>query len=195
MAPRPFSEGMTGITLSRERILEAAIGLVDRDGFGALNMRRLAAELGVGTMSLYHYVSDKEALLEGIAEVVMSGLEQPPMDLGWMEAVTMLSRSFRQIALDHPAVFPLLVGRSTPPAVGAAALQAGAVLRRHGFDDETTILMFRIVVRFLIGWCLVETAGGPGGHRQALTRDEADRQFSFALSALLRGLADSLPAP
>src|SRR3954454_18704580 len=108
---------MNGITLSRERILDAAIELVDRDGLAALNMRRLAAELGVGTMSLYHYVTDKEALLEGIAEVVMTGLADPPMDVGWIEAVTMLSRSFRRIALDHPAIFPLLVGRSTPPAV------------------------------------------------------------------------------
>src|SRR4051794_27231201 len=186
---------MTGITLSRERILEAAIELADRDGLAGLNMRRLAAELGVGTMSLYHYVADKEALLEGIAEVAMSRLDQPPTDVGWIEAVTMLSRSFRQIALDHPAVFPLLIGRRMPPAVGAAALQAGTVLRRHGFDDDTAVLLFRVVVRFLIGWCLVETAGGPGGHRRALVPEEADRQFAFALSALLRGLADSLPAP
>ena len=65
---------MAEITLSRERILGAAINLVDRDGLRSLNMRRLAAELGVGTMSLYHYVTDKEALLEGIAEVVMEGI-------------------------------------------------------------------------------------------------------------------------
>jgi TetR/AcrR family tetracycline transcriptional repressor len=184
---------MAEITLSRGRILEAAIELVDRDGLRALNMRRLAAELGVGTMSLYHYVTDKEALLEGIAEVAMTGLEEPPPDVGWIEAVTVLSRSFRRIALDHPAVFPLLLGRKTPPAVTAAALQAGEVLRRHGFDDETAVVVFRVVVRFLIGWCLVETTGGPGGPRWTLTPEEADRQFSFALSALLRGLADSLP--
>ena len=186
---------MSEITLSRERIFDAAIELVDRDGLGALNMRRLAAELGVGTMSLYHYVTDKEALLEGIAEVVMSAIEEPPTDVGWIEAVTVLSRSFRQIALDHPAVFPLLLGREIQPAVTRAAMQAGAVLLRHGFDDDTALLVFRAVVRFLIGWCLVETNGGPTSARWSLTREEADRQFAFALSALLHGLADSLPRP
>jgi AcrR family transcriptional regulator len=185
---------MAEITLSRERILDAAIELVDRDGLAGLNMRRLAAEIGVGTMSLYHYVTDKEALLEGIAEVVMTGLQEPPVDVGWMEAVTVLSESFRRIALDHPAVFPLLLGRQTPPAVTAAAIQAGTVLRRHGFNDETAILVFRVVVRFLIGWCLVETNGGPSAQRRSLTREEADRQFDFALAALLRGLAGSLSA-
>src|SRR5438270_12355095 len=132
---------MGDITLSRERILEAAIELVDRDGLRSLNMRRLAAELGVGTMSLYHYVTDKEALLEGIAEVVMNGVQEPPGDVGWVEAVSLLSQSFRKIALDHPAVFPLLLGREIPSAVTAAAAKAGAVLRRHGFDDETAVLV------------------------------------------------------
>src|SRR4051794_41951336 len=110
---------MTGITLSRERILEAAIELADRDGLAGLNMRRLAAELGVGTMSLYHYVADKEALLEGIAGGAMSRLDQPPMDVGWIEAGTKLSPSFRPIAPDHPARVPLLVGPAQPPAGGA----------------------------------------------------------------------------
>jgi AcrR family transcriptional regulator len=182
--------------LSRERILDAAIDLVDRDGLDALNMRRLAAEIGVGTMSLYHYFPDKEALLTGIAEVVMADLERPPDDADWLDAAPVLAHSFRRIALAHPGVFPLLLGRKTPPAVMAAAVGVGTGLRRRGFNDETATLIFRVIVRFLIGWCMVETVGGPSGNRSRVTdREQADRQFSVALDAVLSGLAAKLAAP
>ena len=63
--------------LSRERIVEAAIGLVDRDGPDALSMRSLAGELGVGTMTLYHHVSSKDDVRGGIAAVVLEWIDLP----------------------------------------------------------------------------------------------------------------------
>ena len=187
---------MAETALTRERILNAAIALVDRDGLDGLNMRRLATELGVGTMSLYHHVPDKEALLTGIAEVVMADLERPPDSADWLEAAPILAHSFRRIALAHPGVFPLLLGRKTPPAVMAAAIAIGSGLRQRGFDDATATLIFRIIVRFLVGWCMVETVGGPSGNRgRVIDRDEADRQFSFALDVVLSGLAARLQTP
>ena len=186
---------MPETSLNRDRILGSAITLIDRDGLHALNMRRLAAELGVGTMSLYHYFPDKEALLSAIAEIVMADLERPPPAADWLEAAPVLAHSFRRIALAHPGVFPLLLGRSTPPAVMSAAMAVGAGLRERGFDDETATLIFRVIVRFLIGWCMVETVGGPSGGRGrsgSLDPDEADRQFSFALDVVLTGLTERL---
>ena len=184
---------MADTILSRERILAAAIALVDRDGLDALNMRRLAGDLGVGTMSLYHYFPDKEALLSEIATVVMADLARPADDADWLDAAPVLAHSFRRIALAHPGIFPLLLGRKTPPAVVNATLAVGAGLRQRGFDDETATLIFRVIVRFLIGWCMVETMGGPSGNRaRTLDPDEADRQFSFALDAVLTGLAARL---
>jgi len=61
--------------LSREQVLDAALDLVDRDGVGALSMRRLGAELGVEAMTLYHYLPNKDALLDGIVERVMAQAE------------------------------------------------------------------------------------------------------------------------
>jgi AcrR family transcriptional regulator len=57
--------------LNRRRVLRAAVGIADRDGLEALTMRRLAQELAVEAMSLYHHVPNKEAVLDGVADVVI----------------------------------------------------------------------------------------------------------------------------
>jgi AcrR family transcriptional regulator len=61
--------------LSRDRVLEAAAGLADRDGIDALTMRRLAEELGVEAMSLYHHVPNKDAMLDGVVERCFAEIE------------------------------------------------------------------------------------------------------------------------
>ncbi len=73
MAPRTGTEPEAGlrIPLSRGRVLRAAVDLADRDGLEALTMRRLAQELGVEAMSLYHHVANKDAILDGAIEVVV----------------------------------------------------------------------------------------------------------------------------
>src|SRR6185369_11468907 len=66
-------------TLSRDRILSAAVALADRDGIAALSMRNLARDLGVDPMSLYNHVRDKDALLEGAVDLVIADIE-PVLD-------------------------------------------------------------------------------------------------------------------
>src|ERR687897_3600398 len=69
--------------LSRRRILEAAVRFVDREGLEALSMRKLGSELGVEAMSLYNHVPNKDALLDGMVEVLLGELEVPPEDESW----------------------------------------------------------------------------------------------------------------
>src|SRR3954453_13520802 len=64
--------------LTRDRILRAALVLIDRDGLDALTMRALGAALGVEGMALYRHVGSKERLLDGIAELLVSELGRPP---------------------------------------------------------------------------------------------------------------------
>ena len=67
-------------SLSRERIVEEALALLDEEGEEALSMRRLAQRLGASTMSTYHHVSDKETLLDLVTDRVMSELRLPSHD-------------------------------------------------------------------------------------------------------------------
>ena len=69
--------------LTRERVLQAAVGVADRDGLGALTMRRLGAELGVEAMSLYKHVTNKEEVLDGIIELVVGEIETPRVGADW----------------------------------------------------------------------------------------------------------------
>jgi AcrR family transcriptional regulator len=172
---------MPTIPLTRDRIVEEAIALVDEEGSGALSMRRLAARLGTSTMSTYHHLPDKQALREAIAERVMSELAEPGPDTAWDEALRELAWSFRSLTLAHPAVFQLLLVAPRPAALGAAADSAVNLLVAAGFSTEQALLVFRTFIRFLLGVVVIE-----GDLRRDRDHDEA---FAFGVEALLRGIA------
>jgi AcrR family transcriptional regulator len=89
--------------LTRKLIIGAAIELIEQDGVDAVSMQRLASELGCGVVSLYHHVPSRSALLDGVADAVMSGIavtSVPGTD--WQEQVRAQARAFRQITRAHP---------------------------------------------------------------------------------------------
>src|SRR5689334_25290751 len=83
--------------LGRNDIARAALAVADDDGFAAVSMRRLARELGVGTMSLYHYLRTKDDLLELMDDAVMGELLVPPDELpdDWRDALPAIERRTR----------------------------------------------------------------------------------------------------
>src|SRR5687767_6257871 len=88
--------------LTRERVLEAAVEAADRDGVASLTMRRLAAELGVVPMALYKHVANKEELLDGMLDVVVTEIDPPRTDADWKTAVRERILSARAALLRHP---------------------------------------------------------------------------------------------
>jgi len=109
--------------LSRELVLSAAVALVDTDGLQALTMRRLAAELGVEAMSLYHHLPGKNGLLDGLVETVigeidvaMGHLPDAAADQDWRVAVRQRCLVAREVMLRHPWAPPLFGSRTTIPA-------------------------------------------------------------------------------
>ncbi|TDC83077.1 TetR family transcriptional regulator [Micromonospora sp. KC606] len=115
-----MSEQNHRLPLSRERALAAAVALVDAEGLQALTMRRLAAELGVEAMSLYHHLPGKEGLLDGLVETVVgeigaaAGRTAAAGD--WRAALRQRFLSAREVMLRHPWAPTLLTSRSTIPA-------------------------------------------------------------------------------
>ena len=83
MATQTDSSPEPRLPLSRERVLRAAIALADAGGIEALTMRKLAQELGVEAMSLYHHVAKKEDLLAGIVDLVLQEIESPARGTDW----------------------------------------------------------------------------------------------------------------
>ena len=132
-----------------------------RDGLAGLNMRALAQDLGVGTMSLYHYVPNKDALYDGIVETLLCQIEIPDDGDGtWDERACRMARSFRSICLRHANCVPLIVTRpfatpaSLPPCEAALAL-----LAEGGCDPEHALIAFRAIVAYILGFVTMESAG------------------------------------
>ena len=108
--------------LSRERVLAAAVGLADQEGLQAVTMRRLASTLGVEAMSLYHHLTGKEGLLDGLVETVIGEVYEAAASLSatedWRETVRQRCLGARTVMLSHPWAPGLIDARPTvPPAV------------------------------------------------------------------------------
>lgn len=106
-------------TLTRQRILEAAMGLADAEGLDAVTMRRLATVLGVEAMSLYHHLPSKDALLAGLVDAILGEIgDATEVDGGadWRAALRERCLGARDVMVRHPWVPALLGTRSTIPA-------------------------------------------------------------------------------
>ena len=130
--------------LSRERVFQSAVDLVDAEGLGALTMRRLAEALGVEAMSLYHHVRNKEGVLDGIVEVIVgemldavSDLDTSRVEADWAGVMRERVLAAREVLLRHPWAPDVIESRRTMiPAVVHYYEGVLAILRRGGFSYD-----------------------------------------------------------
>lgn len=125
--------------LSRERVLRAAVAFTDNNGLDSVSMRRLASELDVVPMALYKHVADKEALLDGMADLVLSELPPNPKPGDWRQAVRGRILSARTLLLRHRWLRRVLETRAQPTPTMLGYLDSLiAVFREAGFSDPLT---------------------------------------------------------
>ncbi|HEY3142471.1 MAG TPA: TetR/AcrR family transcriptional regulator [Acidimicrobiales bacterium] len=170
--------------LTPDEIVAAAIVLADRDGLDELSMRRLAAELGVGAMTLYGQFRTKEDLLRAMADAVLvDAAPSPSPDAAWVDTARDVAVRLRATLLDHPGVAPL-VARCGP--IGPNALRATeaalAWLRGVGFDEHETPRVFQSLLTYVLGAVALEA---PYLSSPALREQKADA---------MRLVYESLPA-
>jgi AcrR family transcriptional regulator len=194
--------------LTRQAVLEAAVRLVDREGMKALSMRRLGAELGVEAMTLYHYVPNKTALLDGMIEQVVA--EAVPPEFGaatWREDLRAYAHALMAALATHPHAVPLLLSRPAMTPRNLRTMEAVvAMLREAGFPLRRTLDILYSLTGFVVGQAAA-AAGGVDGELASLDQDaypllvEAAREagedaagerFAFALDALLSGFEREL---
>ena len=143
--------------LSAERVLRAAVGLADREGIEAVTMRRLAQELGAGAMSLYHHVPNKEALRDGMVDLVFSEIELPSTEVEWKEALRRRAVSTRKALRRHPWAVGLMEATKSP---GPADLRLHdavlGCLRRAGFSIPMSVQAYSVQDAYIYGFALQE---------------------------------------
>jgi AcrR family transcriptional regulator len=138
-------------------VLRAAVALADAAGISSLSMRKLAEDLGVEAMSLYHHVASKDEILDGMVDVVFSEIELPSTALGWKPALRGRATSARAALLRHPWAIGLLESRANP---GPSTLrQHDAVLgtlRKAGFSVALAAHAFSALDSYVYGFALQE---------------------------------------
>ena len=166
----PAAEPGSGTArLDRRRIFGAAIAMIDQDGLRSLTMRKLGTYLGVEGMALYHYVSGREELLDGIVESVVDELYgDPDVHLSapqWQEYLQRLAHGVRRIALAHPQVFPLVATRPPaapwvrPPLRSLRWMESFLqTLKDCGFSDRASVAAYQSFSSFLLGHLLLEVS-------------------------------------
>jgi TetR/AcrR family tetracycline transcriptional repressor len=169
--------------LSRERIIQEALDLLDEHGPDALSMRRLADRLGVAPNALYTHVRGKADLIDGLIDNVYAGLELTPDPSGdWAQQLATLSQGIRAHLLAHPAVVPFALQQ---PGLGPHGLRLGEaiynVLRPAGFSDQAVVGTVYALLTYILGFVALEV---PRAGTDPRTSDEFVRRLQAFFAAL-----------
>ena len=202
----------------RLQIAEAALALVDREGLDALSMRRLASELGVGTMTLYGYFATKGELLDAVVARAATGRRGISVPEGpWDERLRALARAWHRNLARHPSLVQLRLRR---PIVGREAFRLTevglAALREAGFSPAEAARAFRVLFLYVFGTATFNDPEVTPSRRKelavsilSLPEEEfpvlagmaaemgetmgGEEQFEFGLDVLIAGLAARAP--
>lgn len=201
--------------LNRDVILDGAVALIEREGSGALSMRRLGATLGVEGMAIYHHFGSRDELLAAIGDRLLRPLRELEGSDDWREACRRFATALRDIAVAQPATFQLLGLQPFDTPVSLEAVERLLdVLVADGFGPAEALAIYRATVSYARGYALGEATGftvdatrpaGRGrlaslpasefpilaGRARELATLDADVAFELGLQALLTGLADS----
>ncbi|WP_026163537.1 TetR/AcrR family transcriptional regulator [Kribbella catacumbae] len=219
----PRSEGSPDRPpLSRERVLRAAIAVADGGGLAGLTIRSLAIQLDVKPMSVYHYVANKNEILDGIVDLVFAEIDLPSPDGDWRAEITKRAHSARAVLRQHPWAIALMDSRTSS---GPATLRHHdanlGTLRGAGFSVPMTAHAYALLDAYIYGFALQEAAlpfegtdgaaevavtmmdqfsSGQYPHLTELVTDHVLQpgysfgdEFDFGLDLILDGLARSLP--
>jgi AcrR family transcriptional regulator len=161
--------------LSADRVLRAAVDLADEEGLEAVTMRRLGEELGAGAMSLYHHVPGKDALLDGMVDLVFGEIELPSTDADWREAMRRRARSTRDALRRHPwAVGRMEATKSPGPADLRLHDAVLGCLRQAGFSVPRSVQAYSVQDAYIYGWALQEKALPSAGQFAEVARGRVE---------------------
>ena len=202
--------------LSRARVIDAALRVMDAEGLEAVSMRRIAREVGVEPMSLYNHVRDKDDLREGIRLRVFSEFVFPDLDQNDpYENGRRVAHSWRNLLKAHPNMLELLAEEHAPPSsleAFSAMEVALSVLRSMGVPEAEVVQVFHAFGGYIQGFTMMEHQmdfqkhGGPDGLADLSRRIDAaqlpcvaaalpymadcdlDAQFALGLDLMVQGI-------
>lgn len=201
--------------LTVDEIVDVALGMVRAEGLGALTMRRLADELRVTPMAVYHHLPSKQDLLRRVVERIGVDVRLPHDGRPWTDQMRHYAMRWREELHRHPGVARHLLTQDAPPATALRVLDdAVSLLIEAGFDERTAARAYAALVSFVLARVDLEEvladAGDRGpdvpeelvaglgedavdlgrvvGYLEELTDDD---HFTYMLDCLLRGIDEN----
>ncbi|MCL1601608.1 MAG: TetR/AcrR family transcriptional regulator [Actinomycetia bacterium] len=170
-------------TLTRDRIIEAAVAYADEHGIDALSMRKLGAELDVEAMSLYNHVANKDDIYDGMIEYVFASLPLPDPDADWQDSIRFIGVAGMDTFTSHGWIVALLMirGNFGPSALRFTDAVIG-ILTNAGFSDEDAHHAWQMLSSHTMGYAF-QAAANPEG----LQKEHVD------VEAALTAAADHFP--
>ena len=151
-------------SLDREKIVTAAIRIIDTEGADALSMRRLGGELGSGATSVYRHVRDKEELIGLAFDEITGEIPLPDRGTSWEDALVASAHGVRELFQRHRG-FVLVIGRRS--ALGPRTLELLerllGILRAAGFPDQTAYHAVSAIANYATGFTVLEILPGLRG--------------------------------
>lgn len=145
------------VSLSRDRVVTAAVALADGGGFDSLSMRNLADELDAAPMSLYRHVTNKEDLLDGMVDIVFAEMYPPAIEGDWKAELRERGISARAALQRHPWAVGLMETRVTPGVASAVHHNATmGCLREAGFPFREAVHAYNLLDSYTYGFALQE---------------------------------------
>ena len=143
--------------VSRAWALERAIVVADGEGIEAVTMRRLARELKIEAASLYHHVSGKDEILDGLVNLVSAEIELPSPTEDWRSAIRQCAHNTRAVLRRHPWAVALMASRTAPGPATLRVLDAGIrCFRQGGFSVRAAAHAISAVDSYVHGFVLQE---------------------------------------
>jgi len=157
MTTRTSTRARHRVPLSRERVLDAAMKLVDQGGLESLSMRKLGQELGVEAMALYYHFANKDEVIDGIVDIVFSEIDLPGIGADWKPAMRQRGISVRDALARHRWAIGLMESRRNP---GPASLRHHdamiGCLRAGGFDMAMAAHAYSLLDSYIYGFALTK---------------------------------------
>jgi TetR/AcrR family transcriptional regulator, tetracycline repressor protein len=140
--------------ISKERVVDAALGILDTDGVTGLSLSRIAREVGARGPSLYYHYADKAAILDAVAARVIGDLDiRRPVD-DWVEWLVGNAIGFHDRVMAHPNVASLLMEHLSPRGATAAFAHGARLLSAAGVDASLQVPLLEGVQHLAWGFTL-----------------------------------------
>ena len=167
--------------LTAERVLSTALGLADQIGINDLTIRRLAEALDVKPMTIYHHVPNKEAIIDGMVDLVFSEIEHPDPELDWKTAIRRRCASARVVLARHRWAVPYMESRTSPGPATLSHHDAVLGCLRREMSIEMTAHAYAALDAYVYGFALQEAnLPATGGDEMAALASDIIEQFPLA---------------